>query len=95
MLRERPKMRTIEAESIEAVFSGGPGRSSEEASVMEVERRAGVICLRMINNRIGGRIIVLKQGSFLRPGWRERYESRGSRTVLREAGVKLPGLLTF
>jgi len=28
-------------------------------------------------------------------GWRERYESRGSRTVLRGAGVKLPGLLTF
>gem|GEM_PF-1549444 len=69
--------------------------SSEEASVMEVERRAGVIRLRMIYNRIGGRIIVLKQGSFLRPGWRERYESRGSRTVLREAGVKFPGLLTF
>jgi len=31
----------------------------------------------------------------LRLGWRERYESRGSRTVLRGAGVKLPGLLTI
>jgi len=31
----------------------------------------------------------------VRFGWRERYESRGSRTVLREAGVKFPGLLTF
>jgi hypothetical protein len=31
----------------------------------------------------------------MRFGWRERYESRGSRTVLRGAGVKLPGLLTF
>ena len=31
----------------------------------------------------------------MRFGWRERYGSRGSRTVLREAGVKLPGLLTF
>jgi hypothetical protein len=31
----------------------------------------------------------------MRFGWRERYESRGSRTVLRGAGVKLPGLLTL
>jgi len=51
MLRERPKMRTIEA-----VFSGGPGCSSKEASVMGVERRAGAIRLRIINNRRGGRI---------------------------------------
>jgi len=56
MLRERPKMRTIEADSIEAVFSGGPGCSSKEASVMGVERRAGTIRLRIINNRRGGRI---------------------------------------
>ena len=49
-------MRPIEAESIEAVFGGGPGCISEEASVMEVERRAGAICLRMINNRRSGRI---------------------------------------
>ena len=39
---------------------------------------------------------MLKQEShFMRFGWRERYESRGSRTVLRGAGVKFPGLLTF
>jgi len=31
----------------------------------------------------------------MRFGWRERYESRGSRTVLRGAGVRLPGLLTL
>ncbi len=31
----------------------------------------------------------------MRFGWRERYESRGSRTVLRGAGVKFPGLLTL
>ncbi len=30
----------------------------------------------------------------MRLGRRERYELRGSRTVLREAGVKLPGRLT-
>jgi hypothetical protein len=50
MLREKHKMR-----SIEAVFSDGPGCSSEEFSVMEVERRAGVICLRRIDNRRSGR----------------------------------------
>jgi len=88
-------MRPIEADSIDAVFSDGFGRSSDEASVMEVEQRAGVIRLRMINNRLGGRIFVLKQGALISPGWRERYESRGSRTVLRGAGVKFPGLLTL
>ena len=56
MLREQPKMRTIEADSIEAVFSSGPGCISEEASVMEVERRAGVIRLRRMDNRGSGRI---------------------------------------
>ncbi len=56
MLREKSKMRPIKADSIEAVFSGGPGRSSDEASVMEVERRAGVICLRRTDNRKSGRI---------------------------------------
>jgi hypothetical protein len=49
-------MRTIEAESIEVVFSGGLGRSSEEASEMEVERRTGAIRSRTINNRGSGRI---------------------------------------
>jgi len=37
MLRERPKMRTIKADSINTVFSGGLGCSSEEASVIGVE----------------------------------------------------------
>jgi hypothetical protein len=56
MLREKSKMRPIKADSIEAVFSGGLGCSSDEASVMEVERRAGVICLRRTDNRKSGRI---------------------------------------
>ncbi len=39
---------------------------------------------------------MLKQEShFMRFGWRKPYESRGSCTVLRGAGVKLPGLLTY
>ena len=44
MIRERHKMRTIEAEITEALFSGGLNRSSDEASVMEVEQRTGAIC---------------------------------------------------
>jgi hypothetical protein len=55
MIRERHKMRTIEAESIEVASSGGLGSSSDEASVMEVERRAGGICLRRTDNRRSGR----------------------------------------
>lgn len=55
MLRERLKMRTIKADSINTVFSGGPSCSSEEASVIEVERRAGAICLGRIDNRRSGR----------------------------------------
>jgi len=56
MLRERPKMRPIKADSTDVVFSGGPGRSSDEASVMGVEQRAGVICLRRTDNRRSARI---------------------------------------
>ncbi len=56
MLRERHKMRTIEVDNIDVAFSGGLGCSSDEASVMEVERRAGAICLRRTDNRKSGRI---------------------------------------
>jgi len=56
MLRERYKMRSIEADSIDAVFSGGLGCISDEASVMEVERRDGAICLGRTDNRKSGRI---------------------------------------
>ncbi len=35
-------MRTIEADSIDAVSNGGLGCSSDEASIMGVEQRAGV-----------------------------------------------------
>lgn len=55
MIRERLKMRTIKADSINGVSSGGPGCSSEKASVIGVERRAGVICLGRIDNRRSGR----------------------------------------
>ena len=44
MQREKHKVRTIEAYSTEALSSGGFGRSSDETSVMGVERRPGAIC---------------------------------------------------
>ena len=37
-------MRPIEADNTDALFSGGLSRSSDEASVMGVERRAETIC---------------------------------------------------
>jgi len=43
MLREKSKRRTREEESTEAESRGGAARMSEEASVMEVEQRGGVI----------------------------------------------------
>ena len=49
-------MRTIEADNTDASLSGGISRSSVEASVMGVERRAKAICLGMINNHNDGRI---------------------------------------
>ena len=43
MVREQSKWRTHEDESTEAGHRDGPERSSDEASVMEVERRDCVI----------------------------------------------------
>ncbi len=41
---------------IKNIISVGPGCSSEKAPVMEVERRAGAIRLRRMDNRGSGRI---------------------------------------
>lgn len=53
MLRENRKMRPIEGDSIEASFSGGLSRSSDETSVMEVERRTWAIRFNRVNNPKG------------------------------------------
>jgi hypothetical protein len=45
MQKEKSKWRTHEDESTEAGHRDGPERSSDEASVMEVERRLRVIQL--------------------------------------------------
>ena len=57
MLRERHKVRTIEADNTEALFCGGLGRSSDESSVMEVERRAKAICLHKLTTVFTGGLI--------------------------------------
>ena len=57
MLRERHKMRAIEAESIDVAFSGGLGCNSGEASGMEVERRAKAICLHKLTTVFTGGLI--------------------------------------
>jgi RNA-directed DNA polymerase len=43
MKREKAKWKTHKAESTDAAYRGGTARSSEEASVMEVEQRGCVI----------------------------------------------------
>lgn len=57
MIRGRHKVRTVEADNTEALFCGGPGRSSEEASVMEVERRAKASCLHKLTTVFTGGLI--------------------------------------
>ena len=55
MAREKFKWRTHENESTEAEHRGGPLRSSEEVSVMEMELREWVIQLdSKVNHYVGG-----------------------------------------
>ncbi len=52
MLREKFKWKTHKNESTDAEHSGGPTRSSDEVSVMEVEQRGRVILLDLKINQI-------------------------------------------
>ena len=56
MTREKHKMKTIEAENTKELYSDRLGHSREVTFVIEVERRAGVICFEAVNNHIYGRI---------------------------------------
>jgi len=56
MAREKPKWRTHKGESTDAGHRGGMARSSEEASVMEVERRGHIVQLCKMVNRKGGAV---------------------------------------
>jgi hypothetical protein len=47
MIREKSKRRTLKEESTEAKYRGGMARSSEEVSVMEMERRGS--CYPVLN----------------------------------------------
>ena len=70
------------AESTDAPARGGPPRSSDEGSVMELERRGRVIAVELRPTSIAGRSLMFqwKAAAFVR--WQEPYELRGSRTVL-------------
>jgi len=55
MLREKFKWRPHKNESTDAEHSGGPPRSSDEVSVMEMERRRRIIQPDLeVNHRMGG-----------------------------------------
>jgi len=43
MVREKLKWRSHESESTDAEHGGGPTRSSDEVSVMEMERRGWIV----------------------------------------------------
>lgn len=54
MIREKIKWKTHKIESTEAEYRDGTASSSEEASVMGVERRSCIIQLLKLVNREGG-----------------------------------------
>jgi hypothetical protein len=55
MLREKFKWRSHKNESTDAEHSGGPPRSGDEVSVMEMERRRRVIQPDLeVNQNMGG-----------------------------------------
>ena len=72
-----------EAESTNAPERGGLPRSSEEGSVMGLERRGGLVQWESDGQPVIGRNCRdLTTGSMVCPGREEPYETRVSRTVL-------------
>ncbi len=64
MLRESPKRKPLKGDSTDAQHRGGATRSSEEGSVMELERRGCTVWPYSKVNRIFGRSLVSKTKSF-------------------------------
>jgi RNA-directed DNA polymerase len=60
MLREKYKWKPHKYESTEAEHRGGATRSSDEGSVMELERRGSIVQLE-VEKTTGDRMIGLKQ----------------------------------
>jgi len=87
MQRERRKRRPREADNTDARHRGRAARSSDDDSESEFERRGSVIHIVQVNGKPEEPISM--EGESL-PGWREPYEVRISRTVLREAGGEIP-----
>jgi len=83
MLREKSKWRTHEDESTDAEHRGGTARSSEEASVMEVERRCCVIQFwKLVNQKWEEPMDQTKPLAvcwMMGAGWAERFMSGSER----------------
>ncbi len=62
MLRENLKWRTHKRESTDAEHGGGLTRSSDEVSVMEMERRGWIVLLYLMDQPAMGGIFQIKQG---------------------------------
>ncbi len=79
-----------EAESTDAPERGGLPRSSDEGSVMELERRGRVIAVELGSTGFAGRnpLVQRKAAAFVR--WQEPCEARVSRTVLWGAQGEIP-----
>ena len=97
MLRETRKRRTRERLSTNALHGGGSARSSDEGSVIELERRGRPGRWKERGNRKAGGPRSRNKG--LATGWigsrvgrEEPYEARVSRTVLWGPGWDSPGL---
>ena len=89
MLRKKSKWRPHKDESTDAEHRGGLPRSSDEASVMAVERRGKhVQSYKLVNQKWEEPASNAKPA--LVGGHEEPDELRGSRPVLREPGGEIP-----
>jgi len=70
------------AESTDAPVRGGLPRSSDEGSVMELERRGRVIVIDLRPTSFAGRSLMIQWRAAAFVQWHEPYELRGSRTDL-------------
>jgi len=69
MVREKLKWRPHESESTDAGNGGGPTCSSDEVSVMEMERRGWIVQFYLIDQPGNGRNFLDKAKPFSTVGW--------------------------
>jgi len=74
MLREKHKRKPRECESTDAEHSGGSARSSEEVSVMEMERRGSIVRPEVEKTTGNGRIGLKQENpAYPETGWVSGY----------------------